>query len=270
VREFESRQGHTINLAKRSCKVFIWRLSAFPFDFGYNQIVTTTLLEINRQLGAHFFEPDSHLVRDYGDVPAEVQAITSESGVIDMAHLGVIRVDGRSQLPVLDRLLKTDLATFSLGLGLLASICDADGTFDQVIVLAKENEFWLYASAHVLEKLGAQISSVDSNDSFVVLSVQGAFASDTLGRSIGKAIALDEYHWGAMRFFDGELTIVKHARTGVDGFDVLVPREHAAILWEILTSNHARPAGLDALNTSRREAGLPADKVESHPWVVKE
>lgn len=223
-----------------------------------------SLLETHRQLGAHFFEQNGvQLVRDYGDVDAEVSAATNESGVIDLANYTVLRVDDQEGIAVLDRILKTDLQTMRPGSGMSKSVVDAQGHFiADLIVLAKENHFWIYASVRDLENLRASIRNIypdealswlDARESIAILSVQGAFASDSLGRTIGRAIALPEFSWGAMQFFDAELVVVKHARTGVDGFDVLVPSEHVHILWEILISNHARPFGFAALNRAREE-----------------
>jgi aminomethyltransferase len=232
--------------------------------------VENGLLEIHRQLCANFVEQDGILVvHDYGDVNAEVHAATNESGIIDLADYAVLSVAGAERIAILERALKKDLRVLAFGAGRSESILDSQANLvATVIVLAKENGFWIYGDASSLKKIGAQlfdsseglVSWVNEREPFAVLSVQGAFAAESLGRSIGRAIALGEYHWGTMQFFDAEVTIVKHARTGVDGYDILVPREHAGILWEILISNHAHPFGYKAMNQAHLEAGLASQE----------
>lgn len=227
----------------------------------------SVLLGIHRQLGANFIDRgDIPVVHDYGDVNAEVHAATNESGIIELADYAVMRVEGKDGVAAFAQISQIDLSVMTFGVGKHVTMRDwNEQRNSDLIVLARESGFWVYATEQDLHTLGVRIRAVNPNPAWtwldrrepiVILSVQGAFAAESLGRSIGRAIALNEYHWGTMSFFDGELTIVKHARTGVDGYDLLVPSEHAEIFWEIITANHACPFGYKALDQARSEAGL--------------
>jgi aminomethyltransferase len=52
------------------------------------------------------------------------------------------------------------------------------------------------------------------------------------------------------------LFIARTGYTGEDGFEIIVPSEHAASLWEALAGAGVVPAGLGARDTLRLEAGM--------------
>jgi aminomethyltransferase len=52
------------------------------------------------------------------------------------------------------------------------------------------------------------------------------------------------------------LFIARTGYTGEDGFEIIVPQEHAVALWEALAGAGVIPAGLGARDTLRLEAGM--------------
>jgi len=52
------------------------------------------------------------------------------------------------------------------------------------------------------------------------------------------------------------LFVARTGYTGEDGFEIIVPAEHAVALWEALAAAGVAPAGLGARDTLRLEAGL--------------
>jgi aminomethyltransferase len=52
------------------------------------------------------------------------------------------------------------------------------------------------------------------------------------------------------------LFIARTGYTGEDGFEIIVPAEHAVALWQALASAGVKPAGLGARDTLRLEAGM--------------
>lgn len=54
----------------------------------------------------------------------------------------------------------------------------------------------------------------------------------------------------------GELMIARTGYTGEDGFELVVPAENVAGIWEKLSAAGVRPAGLGARDTLRLEAGM--------------
>ncbi len=54
----------------------------------------------------------------------------------------------------------------------------------------------------------------------------------------------------------GEVMVARTGYTGEDGFELVVPAENVAGLWEKLIAEGVRPAGLGARDTLRLEAGM--------------
>jgi aminomethyltransferase len=52
------------------------------------------------------------------------------------------------------------------------------------------------------------------------------------------------------------LFVARTGYTGEDGFEIIVPQEHAVALWQALHSAGVKPAGLGARDTLRLEAGM--------------
>jgi aminomethyltransferase len=52
------------------------------------------------------------------------------------------------------------------------------------------------------------------------------------------------------------LFIARTGYTGEDGFEIILPNEHAVALWNALAEAGVRPAGLGARDTLRLEAGM--------------
>ncbi|TAM00672.1 MAG: glycine cleavage system protein T, partial [Rhodanobacter sp.] len=52
------------------------------------------------------------------------------------------------------------------------------------------------------------------------------------------------------------LFVARTGYTGEDGFEIILPQEHAVALWETLRAAGVTPAGLGARDTLRLEAGM--------------
>ena len=84
------------------------------------------------------------------------------------------------------------------------------------------------------EVLGSAASILDQSDGQVTIGISGACVRATLA----KGTALD-LHPDAFKSGDAAATLLGHvpvqlARTGVDDYEILVPRSYAASLWESL------------------------------------
>ncbi|PMX98284.1 glycine cleavage system protein T, partial [Pseudomonas sp. GW460-13] len=54
----------------------------------------------------------------------------------------------------------------------------------------------------------------------------------------------------------GEIIVARTGYTGEDGFELVLPAENVAAVWEKLNAAGVRPAGLGARDTLRLEAGM--------------
>ncbi|MDE3088538.1 MAG: aminomethyltransferase family protein [Chloroflexota bacterium] len=224
------------------------------------------MLGRDQQLGARFVERDGvTLARDYGDVRGEHAAL-SDAGLIDLAHFGVLRVEGRDRVAWLHKLVTTNVEALEEGGGAYALLLDAKGhVAADFVVLRLADALLLYTSTGAKRKLFAdlrraifreKVTLTDQSEAFAVLSLQGAMAQETLGQALGTYFSQGEFCFSAAKFFDSELLIVNSPRAEYGGLDLIVARRHAEMLWGMLAAKGARPVGIDALNIARVEAGI--------------
>jgi len=155
----------------------------------------TNLYERQNQLGARFIERDGvSMPGDYGDVRGEYDALQNDAGLIDLAHLGVLRVDGRDHATWLHKLVTANIQGLTDGSGAYSLLLNAKGhVVADFIVLAQSDALWLYTTQSAKQKLYAKLRRAifrekvilfDVSDSFRVLSLQGARAEAILSQMI--------------------------------------------------------------------------------------
>jgi folate-binding protein YgfZ len=229
--------------------------------------VPSPLHERHQKLGARFVERDGFVLpQDYGEVNAEYDALYFGAGVIDLAHFGALRVEGRDRVDWLHKLVTTNVQALPESRGAYGLLLNATGHVSADFVLLRQPDaLWLYARWRAKEKLLAnlrraifreKVTLTDASDAFSLLSLQGALAGEYLTRALGVTPPRGEFSFSATKFFDSELLIVHNPRTPPDGFDLLVERRHLEILWDMLTARGVRPVGWSALNAARIEAGI--------------
>ncbi|HXM35026.1 MAG TPA: glycine cleavage T C-terminal barrel domain-containing protein, partial [Pyrinomonadaceae bacterium] len=90
------------------------------------------------------------------------------------------------------------------------------------------------------------------------LSLQGARAGETVRGVFGEAAAnLAPFAVAVVPWLDNQVTVIRATHTAAEGFDLFVEASAAVALWEELTTAGARPAGFEALEILRIEAGQP-------------
>jgi aminomethyltransferase len=99
------------------------------------------------------------------------------------------------------------------------------------------------------------------------LSVQGKSSVNVIRKVLGDDAAnLDANQAGKVTWQKGEatgnVTVFRSTHTAEDGFDLIVNSDQAGSLWDALRNAGARPAGYDALEILRIEAGLPGYGVD--------
>src|SRR5690606_37322798 len=103
---------------------------------------------------------------------------------------------------------------------------------------------------------------VRERDDFAMVAVQGPTARERVAGLLDAAGAeaagkLGRFAAIDVRTKDGApLFLARTGYTGEDGFEAVVPTEHAVALWDALLEAGVKPAGLGARDTLRLEAGL--------------
>lgn len=98
----------------------------------------------------------------------------------------------------------------------------------------------------------------DVTDRTTLLSLQGQAAVGIAKSTFGEAIINTPTHGlNQLDWQQHEMTLLRATHTGEDGFDLMVNKDQAEVVWDTLVNAGARPVGYDALERLRIEAGLP-------------
>ena len=209
----------------------------------------------------------------YGSQIDEHHQVRRDAGMFDVSHMTVVDLRGarvREFLRMLvansvDKLKKPGKALYTCMLNERGGVID-----DLIVYYMDESFFRLVVNAATREKDLAWIRGqalafdveVTERDDYGMIAVQGPNARakvigllreeqrtaiDKLGRFAAGTAATD----------DGiELFVARTGYTGEDGFEVLVPADRTAHVWQRLVDAGVKPAGLGARDTLRLEAGM--------------
>jgi folate-binding protein YgfZ len=243
------------------------------------------LYEITAQAGAAFIEEAGWLMPDrYGDMPTEHAAALEGAAVFDVSHRSKIEVTGGDARAFLQGLCTNDVAGLPVGAG-----CEAFFTTVQARVVAHalvyhlllhdgRDALWLDAGPGLAEKIikhldhfliSEQVEFADRTLEFAQMHVAGPQARTVLESALHDDIPTLEPLQHMMRTFDVNATcnIRRNEPLGTPGYDIVCLASRAGMAWEALTRAGAVPAGLQANEVLRMEAGTPVygkDMDESH------
>lgn len=228
------------------------------------------LEESHRRAGARFVEQDGCVVpASYGDAAAEYEAVRGGgAGLFDLSARGRVEVSGAEAVMFLNGMLTNDVARLEEGAWMHAAFPNPQGRLvASTRILRRKGGFLFDTEAatypSVLKHLGrftlaGDFHVRDLTAETIMLSVQGARAAEFVGASLGAATA--ETARGRVThatFNEGHVTVIRATHTSEDGFDLFVDASVAEAVWDALTASGARPAGHDALEVLRVEAGIP-------------
>lgn len=251
-----------------------------------NGLITSPLDDRHRALGAKlgpFAGWDMPI--DYGSVVAEHTAVRERAGVFDLSHLGSVSVTGPDATAVVQRALSNDIDRIGDG-GAQYTLCltGDGGVLDDLIVYRMPWGYWTVpnaaTNADVMGALtacaeGRSAEVTDHGSTVVCLAVQGPDSPEVL-----RAAGVDpgDLPFMACRDLDGEpgaggagaappagALLGRTGYTGERGYELFVPAEQAAALWDGVTKADAQPAGLGARDTLRLEMGLPLQGNDLNP-----
>ncbi|MFE1599637.1 GcvT family protein [Methylobacterium sp. ID0610] len=207
-------------------------------------------------------------------VAAEQRALREGVGLVDMTSLGKLLVQGRDALAVLQAACAADLA-LPVGQTRYSPILNARGGIASEVTVARlaADAFLIVTGSgqtvrdlHLLRgRIPAEAHAVitDVTSAFAVLALAGPRAPDLLARVSRAPVA--DLALEAMREIDvgpATLQAVRRAYAGTDGYELLVPTEFAAGVYDTLQAAGApfglRDVGLYAVEAARIALGHPA------------
>jgi aminomethyltransferase len=203
---------------------------------------------------------------DFVDI--EYNAIREAAAVIDVSPLYKYEVIGPDAAGLLDRVVTRDVSAIVDDQVIYTPWCDEegkvidDGTLtrlaaDRFRVTAADPSYRWFA----LNATGLDVEVRDVSESLAGLALQGRLSREVLS----SATAED---WSELRYFRRRATriagvdvdVTRTGYTGDRGYELWIPVDGALAVWDLLfdvgADHGIRPAGIQALDISRVEAGL--------------
>ena len=242
----------------------------------------TALYEEHKKAGASFTDFGGwQMPLKYNSELSEHHAVRNAAGLFDLSHMGEVWVTGPDAAAFLDYALAGKLSAVAVGKAKYSLICNEDGgIIDDLISYRRGEEKYLVvpnagnavvvAAALAERAAGFDVMVDDVSAETSLIAVQGPNAEAillTLVPAEQHALVTELKYYAAVEVgitVNGtvqELLLARTGYTGEDGFEIYVPNENAAGLWEALLETGAGhgliPAGLACRDSLRLEAGMP-------------
>ena len=205
---------------------------------------------------------------NYGSQIEEHHAVRQKAGMFDVSHMTIVDVAGEDAQAYLRKLVINDVAKLTVaGKALYTGMLNEEGGVidDLIIYYFSEKSYKLVVNSATREKDLAWMNkqaeafnvTITERPEFGMIAVQGpeaiAKVATLLTAEQNQAVE------GMKPFFGiqtGELFIATTGYTGENGYEIVVPEEQAADLWQKLLDAGVVPCGLGARDTLRLEAGM--------------
>jgi aminomethyltransferase len=234
----------------------------------------TALNDRHRALGAKMVDFGGwDMPLHYGSQVEEHHLVRRDAGMFDVSHMTVVDLRGARVREFLRRLVANSVDKLkSPGKALYTTMLNEQGgVVDDLIVYFMSDDFFrLVVNAATRDKDLAWIQArakafdvqVAERSDFGMIAVQGPTARERVLGLLDEAGAttagkLGKFAAAEVNSKDGTpLFVARTGYTGEDGFEIVVPEDRAAALWDALLRAGVKPAGLGARDTLRLEAGM--------------
>jgi len=243
----------------------------------------TALYEEHKKLGASFTDFGGwQMPLKYSSELAEHHAVRNAAGLFDLSHMGEVWVSGPDAAGFLDYALVGKLSAIAVGKAKYSLICNTDGgIIDDLITYRRAEDRYLVVpnagnakvvAAALAERAGSgkdggfDVTVQDASAETSLIAVQGPNAEAillTLVPTEQHVLVTDLKYYAAVevQIKGQDLLLARTGYTGEDGFEIYIPNEDAAGLWEALLEAGEEygliPAGLASRDSLRLEAGMP-------------
>ena len=205
--------------------------------------------------------------QQYASVKDEQEAVRTAAGLFDVSHMGrfEVRGDADAAAEFLQHVVTNDLSRIGSNRAQYNLLCRPDGGIVDDLVVYRSASAWLLVVnagnrekdiSWLREHAPAPVEIVDRSEELSLVALQGPSAEQVLPAE-GVDLAAIRYFGMAEGLVAGERTLISRTGyTGEDGFELFVPSDRAAAVWDAMVEAGARPCGLAARDVCRLEAGL--------------
>lgn len=234
----------------------------------------TVLFDTHQALGAKMVEFGGwEMPVQYTGILDEHRATRTAAGLFDTCHMGEVTVEGPGAAEFLDRVITRRIRDMAAGECRYGLICNKDaGIIDDCIAFRRADERFLvvinagtregdvqHLRAHLPE---SGVTMTDVSDRTGKIDLQGPKAREILSPLTGADLGSIEYfHFAEDPVAGVPTTISRTGYTGEPGYELYMPADRAAELWNALLDAGGdaglKPCGLGSRDTLRLEACLP-------------
>ncbi|MFT6194583.1 MAG: aminomethyltransferase [Cognaticolwellia sp.] len=205
---------------------------------------------------------------NYGSQIEEHHAVRKDAGMFDVSHMTIVDVQGIDAQKFLRCLVINDVAKLDVvGKALYTGMCNLEGGVidDLIVYFFSSTDYRLVVNsatrvkdlAWINEQSSAFDVAITERPEFAMIAVQGPQAKAKVATLLdAEQTASVE---GMKPFFSvqaGDLFIATTGYTGENGYEIALPADQAANLWQQLLDVGVKPCGLGARDTLRLEAGM--------------
>ncbi len=241
---------------------------------------TTILNATHRELGAKMVPFGGFdMPVQYDSIVNEHNCVRQGAGLFDLCHMGRFHIRGEGAVAAVDRIVTCNVATMKSGqirYGLVTN--PQGGVHDDILVYRLPDSVLLVVNAGNRDKLlpycekelnGDSYSFEDRSEELAMIAVQGPLSQGLLKADVKTSWVpqLTDLSYYSISDMSLELGgqqwqgwVSRTGYTGEDGFELYIPSEQAAALWNALLEAHSdslKVCGLGARDTLRLEAGMP-------------
>lgn len=204
----------------------------------------------------------------YGSQIDEHHAVRQSAGMFDVSHMTIVDLFGSRTREFLRYLLANDVAKLTQpGKALYTGMLNASGGVidDLIVYFLDEQHFRLVVNSATRDKDLAWIAEhakpygveIQERADLALIAIQGPEAQQKVQSLINdgqRQSIIDMKPFFGKQL--GEWFMATTGYTGEAGYEIALPAEQAADLWQKLLSVGVKPAGLGARDTLRLEAGM--------------
>ena len=211
------------------------------------------------------------VVLAYGSVAAEYEALHARAALFDRSHRGRIRLLGERAAEMVAGLVTNDVTGLVPGQGCYAAALSAKGKIvADVRVFVEEGSVLVDAPPRAADGWAAMVKKfvnpriaahVDETARLRDIGIFGVnarhVASTLTGVPAPALTALPRYSHITVELDGARILVASVPDLGVEGFELIAPAESFTALWQRAVDAGATPAGLEAWEIARVEAGRP-------------
>ena len=199
----------------------------------------------------------------YKNLLDEHKAVRANAGMFDAGHMGIVKFGSTENLLSAQRRIFTRFVDdMEVGQIRYNRICNGQGGIIDDVLIYKDYENYL--SVFNASNTGKDIEYLAEQGvecellGLHIIAVQGPSVEELMQKHTDEDLSKMKYYTFLPLELQGfDVLAAKTGYTGERGFELMVPRENCAAVWQILLQDGITPCGLGARDTLRIEAGMP-------------